>query len=135
MVATRIGATCRDLGIETVALYEEEDRGSLHVRLADRCLALRSPGGFFDGEEVIRLAKASGADAIHPGYGFLAESAEFVEACEAAGIAFVGPPADVVRAIHVAHPSRSRRRHDFVWTKPRTGSDAHKWADYVRFRH
>ncbi|HEX6852948.1 MAG TPA: biotin carboxylase N-terminal domain-containing protein [Candidatus Polarisedimenticolaceae bacterium] len=109
-IAARIGSTCRDLGIETVAVYEEEDRGSLHVRLADRCVALRSPRGFFDVEEVLRLARESEADAIHPGYGFLAENAEFVEACEAAGIAFVGPPADVVRAVHDRPGALARAR-------------------------
>ncbi|MFN8498983.1 MAG: biotin carboxylase N-terminal domain-containing protein [Anaerolineae bacterium] len=95
-IALRIIRTCRDMGITTIALYEESDRGSLHVRLADQCHPLTTPGGYTDGEAVLQIAREMGADAIHPGYGFLTERSPFIEACEAAGIAFIGPPARLV---------------------------------------
>ncbi len=95
-IALRIIRTCRDMGITTVALYEESDRGSLHVRLADQCHQLTTPGGYTNGEAVLQIAREMEAEAIHPGYGFLAERAEFIEACEAANIAFIGPPAKLV---------------------------------------
>jgi acetyl/propionyl-CoA carboxylase alpha subunit len=98
-IAVRVIRACHDLGVATVALYEPADRHSLHVRLADECLALNSPAGFMDGETILALARQKGAQAIHPGYGFLAEEARFIDACAAAGLAFVGPPAGVVRRL------------------------------------
>src|SRR5512133_2800799 len=95
-IAVRILRTCREMGIATLALYPPSDRGSLHVRLADELLALQSPGGVVDQETILRIARRKGVDAIHPGYGFLAEQAEFVYRCEEAGITFIGPPAEVV---------------------------------------
>lgn len=98
-IGTRIVRTCREMGIGTVALYEASDRGSLHVRLADQCVQLRSSLGFLDGDAVLEIARETGADAIHPGYGFLAEEASFIRACRAAGLVFVGPPAAVVSGV------------------------------------
>jgi acetyl/propionyl-CoA carboxylase alpha subunit len=95
-IAVRIARTCRDLGIASVALYDDTDAGSLHVRLADQCVRLSSSLGYVNQEEVIRHALATGAEAIHPGYGFLAEQPDFIRACQAAGLVFIGPPADVV---------------------------------------
>lgn len=97
-IAVRIIRTCRDMGIRTVAIYEITDRDSLHVRLADECVRLPSHHSFMDREAVLEIARERGVDAIHPGYGFLAEDADFIRACEAAGIAFIGPPAEVVAA-------------------------------------
>ena len=98
-IAVRILRTCRDLGIETVALFGAAERDSLHVRLANECYAVTSPQRYGDKQEVLEIARACGADAIHPGYGFLAEEADFVEMCEAAGIAFIGPPAPVIAGL------------------------------------
>lgn len=98
-IAVRIARTCREMGIRTVALYEPADRGSLHVRLADECVQLASPAGFMDQDAIVAIAKAVGADAIHPGYGFLAEHSAFNRACQEAGIIFIGPPADIVEAM------------------------------------
>jgi acetyl/propionyl-CoA carboxylase alpha subunit len=98
-IAVRIVRACRDMGIETVALYDAADRASLHVRLADECVQLRSELGYMDQLEVLRIARKVGAQAIHPGYGFLAEEPEFIAACEEAGIAFVGPPSTTVTAL------------------------------------
>src|SRR5689334_21983454 len=91
-IAVRIVRACHDMGVESVALYVASDRASLHARLADECVELRSELGYMDQREILRIARAVGAQAIHPGYGFLAEEPEFIAACEQAGIAFAGPP-------------------------------------------
>jgi acetyl/propionyl-CoA carboxylase alpha subunit len=98
-IALRIARACRDMGIAAVALYDASDRASLHVRLADECVQLRSALGYMDQQEVLRIAREVGAEAIHPGYGFLAERPEFIDACEQAGLAFVGPPSATVAAL------------------------------------
>lgn len=95
-IAVRIVRECRDMGIETVALFDATDRDSLHVRLADECVELRTPRGYMDGEQIIKIAQETGAEAIHPGYGFLSEEAEFVRACEQAGIVFIGPSSTTI---------------------------------------
>ena len=97
-IAVRIIRTCREMGIRTIALYEISDRESLHVRLADECVQLASHHSFMEPETILAAAAARGADAIHPGYGFLAEDAEFIRACQAQGMAFIGPPAEVVES-------------------------------------
>jgi acetyl-CoA carboxylase biotin carboxylase subunit len=97
-IAVRIIRTCRDLGIRAVALYEHDDRGSLHVRLADEAVELKSGQGYLDQAAVLKAALDTGADAIHPGYGFLAERLDFIEACQQAGVVFIGPPLDLMRA-------------------------------------
>ena len=88
-IAVRIFRTCAELGIETVAVAAPDDRDSLHARTAGECIEIRS---YLDSEEHIRAAGQAGADAVHPGYGFLAENADFAEAVEAAGLTWVGPP-------------------------------------------
>lgn len=98
-IAVRIARTCREMGIETVALYEEDDQTSLHIRVADECARLSSPQGFNDQDAVLAIARARGADAVHPGYGFLAENVEFMRACAAAGLSFIGPPVDVLERV------------------------------------
>jgi len=93
-IALRVFRTCRELGVETVAVVAPDDRDSLHARAADETVEIAS---YLHSEEHIRAAKQAGADAIHPGYGFLAESADFAEAVEAAGLAWIGPPPDALR--------------------------------------
>jgi acetyl-CoA/propionyl-CoA carboxylase biotin carboxyl carrier protein len=93
-IALRVFRTCRELGIGTVAVAAPDDRGSLHARSADETVEIAS---YLHPEEHIRAAKAAGADAIHPGYGFLAENAEFAEAIGAAGLTWVGPPPEALR--------------------------------------
>lgn len=100
-IGVRIVRTCREMGIKTVALYTESDRGSLHVRLADECVRLHLAADLFDHERMVAIAKRMGADAIHPGYGFLAEEADFIRACHGAGITFIGPPAEVVESLRI----------------------------------
>jgi acetyl/propionyl-CoA carboxylase alpha subunit len=94
-IALRIFRTCERLGIATVAVAAEDDGGSLHARSAGEVVAIAS---YLDAAEIVRAARESGADAVHPGYGFLAESAELAEAAEGAGLVFVGPTADALRA-------------------------------------
>ena len=94
-IAARVFRTCRGLGIATVAVVAPDDRGSLHARVADEVVEI---AGYLASEEHIRAAKQTGANAIHPGYGFLAENADFAEAVEAAGLVFVGPSPDALRA-------------------------------------
>ncbi len=96
-IAVRIERTCRELNLPTVALYEAADETSLHIRLADECVLLNSPRGFNDQDAILQIARDKGADAIHPGYGFLAENVEFIQRCQDAGITFIGPPMDVVQ--------------------------------------
>jgi urea carboxylase len=94
-IACRILATLRRLGVESVAVYEPDDRASAHVGAADRAVAVGN-GGYLGIDTLVQAARASGADAVHPGYGFLAESAALARAVEAAGLAFVGPtPAQI----------------------------------------
>ena len=93
-IAVRVFRTCRELGIATVAVAAPDDTGSLHARSADEVIEI---SGYLDSEEHIRAAKLTGADAIHPGYGFLAERASFAEAVDAAGLTWVGPPAEALR--------------------------------------
>jgi acetyl/propionyl-CoA carboxylase alpha subunit len=98
-IAVRIERTCREMGIQSVALYDPSDMGSLHVRLAGQAVRLTSELGYLDQQAIIGHALDAGAEAIHPGYGFLAERPEFVQACTAAGLAFIGPPAEVIAAV------------------------------------
>ncbi len=94
-IALRVFRACRALGIATVAVAPEDDAGSLHARSADETVRISS---YLDGAEHVRAARDSGADAIHPGYGFLAENADLAEAVEAAGLTWIGPPPDALRA-------------------------------------
>lgn len=98
-IAARVIRTCREMGIPTLALYESSDKDSLHMRLAGECVQLDGPAAYFDIDRIIEIAKEKGADAVHPGYGFLAERPDFIRACEAAGITFIGPPAAVMARI------------------------------------
>ena len=88
-IAVRVFGTCRRLGIATVGVYAPDDQGAFHVRRADEAVAI---GSYLDPGELVRAARETGADAIHPGYGFLAENGDFAEAATDAGIVFVGPP-------------------------------------------
>ncbi len=98
-IALRVLRTCRAMGIETVAVYGEGEQNALHASLADESFCLGpAPAGFLNAEGLVRLAKRSGCQAIHPGYGFLSEQAAFAKACVHAGITFVGPSAWTLQA-------------------------------------
>jgi 3-methylcrotonyl-CoA carboxylase alpha subunit len=99
-IAVRIMATCREMGIQTVAVYSDVDRHAMHAREADEAYPIGAgpaTQSYLRIEQIIDVARQSASEAIHPGYGFLSEQAEFVEACEQAGITFVGPPAPTMR--------------------------------------
>nr|QQZ50036.1 hypothetical protein JKL49_25945 [Phenylobacterium glaciei] len=92
-IAVRIARTAAEMGIATVAVYAEDDAASLHTRKADAAVGLKGsgPAAYLDGAQILAVAKAAGADAIHPGYGFLSENAAFARACAEARVTFVGP--------------------------------------------
>jgi acetyl-CoA carboxylase, biotin carboxylase subunit len=99
-IALRVIRACREMGIRTVAVYSEADRESLHVRFADEDVCIGPPAArdsYLNIPRLIAAAEVTGADAIHPGYGFLAENAEFAEICERSDIVFIGPSAEQIR--------------------------------------
>jgi 3-methylcrotonyl-CoA carboxylase alpha subunit len=101
-IACRVIATCRRLGIATVAVYSDADRDARHVRLADEAVHIGpapAAESYLRGDTLLQAALRTGAQAIHPGYGFLSENAGFAEACADAGITFIGPPASAIRAM------------------------------------
>lgn len=98
-IAVRVIRACREMGLETVAVYSDADAGAQHVALADRAVAIGPAApteSYLSIDRIIEAARATGADAIHPGYGFLSENAELAAACEREGMAFVGPPWPVI---------------------------------------
>jgi propionyl-CoA carboxylase alpha chain len=101
-IALRIMRTCREMGIETVAVYSDFDGNALHVRMADQAVPIGASApreSYLNIEAILAAARRAGVDAIHPGYGFLAENAEFAAACENANIIFIGPASKVIRAM------------------------------------
>ncbi len=98
-IARRVFATCRRLGVGTVAVYTDPDSASPHVAEADARVRLVGNAGYLDAVQLIAAARASGADAIHPGYGFLSENAEFASAAQRAGLTWIGPPPAAVAAM------------------------------------
>src|SRR4051812_36446096 len=109
-IALRVICACRDLGIRTVAVYSEADRNSLHVRFADEAVCIgpaRSSRSYLDIPSVISAAEITNVDAIHPGYGFLSENAEFADVCVASGIAFIGPTPQVIRDMGLKQRARA----------------------------
>src|SRR6266581_4052650 len=99
-IALRVICACKELGISTVAVYSEADRNSLHVRFADEAVCIgppRSSESYLNIPQVISAAEITNVDAIHPGYGFLSENANFAEVCEASHITFIGPSPDLLR--------------------------------------
>src|SRR5450432_3304483 len=109
-IALRIICACKDLGIPTVAVYSEADRHSLPVRFADQaiCIGLaKSARSYLDIPSIISAAEITNVDAIHPGYGFLSENADFAEVCETSGIKFIGPSPEVIRMMGLKQRART----------------------------
>ena len=109
-IACRVIKTARSMGIATVAVYSEADANARHVRLADEAVLIGPPAAresYLVADRILEVAKKTGAEAIHPGYGFQSENDEFAEACERAGIVFIGPPASAIRAMGLKSASKS----------------------------
>ncbi len=109
-IALRVICACKELGIPTVAVYSEADRNSLHVRFADEAVCIgppRSSESYLNIPHVISAAEITNVDAIHPGYGFLSENANFAEVCEASRITFIGPSPELIRLM--GEKDRARR--------------------------
>ena len=100
-IACRIARTARRMGLRTVAVYSDADREALHVALCDTAVRIGAPEAarsYLDAAAIVAAARAAGAQAIHPGYGFLSESLALIDACEAVGLIFVGPSREIGRA-------------------------------------
>ena len=125
-IAVRIIRACRELGLTSVAVYSDVDRKALHVRMADEAYHIgpsQASRSYLHVPTIIEVAKRSGAQAIHPGYGFLSENAMFVEACIAEGLIFVGPPATVQRTVGEKTAARSTAQAAGVPIVPGTMTD------------
>ncbi|MBZ5605991.1 MAG: acetyl-CoA carboxylase biotin carboxylase subunit [Acidobacteriia bacterium] len=109
-IALRVICACKELGIKTVAVYSEADRNSLHVRFADTAICIgpaKSARSYLDIPSVISAAEITNADAVHPGYGFLSENADFAEVCETSHLKFIGPRPDVIRRMGLKQIART----------------------------
>ncbi len=140
-IACRIISTLDRLGIESIAVYSDPDRASLHVASATHAVALggaAASDSYLRGDAVVKAAIEAGADAVHPGYGFLSESAEFAAACESAGIAFLGPTPDQIRQFGSKHLARELAARAGVALVPGSGllssvSDARQAAEAIGY--
>jgi len=101
-IAVRVARACRDHGIKSIAIYSDEDRAALHVAIADEAFALNglsAAESYLDQAKIIAIAKKAGADAVHPGYGFLSENADFAQKVIDAGLIWIGPSPDAIRLL------------------------------------
>ena len=123
-IALRVICACKDLGIKTVAVYSEADRDALHVRFADEAVCIGPPPSaqsYLNIPQVISAAEVTGADAVHPGYGFLAENAHFAEVCANSNITFIGPSPEMIRMM--GEKDRARREAKAAGLPTVPGSD------------
>ncbi|HWK24018.1 MAG TPA: acetyl-CoA carboxylase biotin carboxylase subunit [Ureibacillus sp.] len=140
-IAVRIIRACKELGIETVAVYSEADSNALHVKLADEayCIGPKlSKDSYLSFPAVLGVAQKTGVDGIHPGYGFLSENADFAEACENAGIKFIGPSSDSIKIMGIKDVARSTMEEAGVPLVPGTGivpdiETGKKWASEIGY--
>ena len=125
-IAVRVARACKDAGIASVAIYADPDRDALHVREADEAFALggsTAAESYLVIDKILAAAKESGADAIHPGYGFLSENAEFAQAVIDAGLTWIGPPPHAIRDLSRNALARRRSKAPRTrWTAPTRSS-------------
>ena len=124
-IALRVICACKELGISTVAVYSEADRNSLHVRFADEAVCIvppRSSESYLNIPQVISAAEITNVDAIHPGYGFLSENANFAKVCEASEITFIGPRPEIIEMM--GEKDRARREVKAAGLPPFRGARA-----------
>jgi pyruvate carboxylase subunit A len=135
-IAIRVMRACRELGIPTAAVYSDADRSAIHVRYADEAHHIggaAATDSYLQLERIVQVAHDCGADAIHPGYGFLAEKPAFPDACDAAGIKFIGPPASAMRALSSKLAARQLAQEHGVPVTPGSGAvDATSAAEAAR---
>ena len=136
-IAVRVFRACRELGISTIAVYSDADRDAIHTRYADEAFHIgpAPPSeSYLQLEKIVKLAADHGAEAIHPGYGFLSERPHFPEVCEAHGIAFIGPPAAAMRAMGSKLEAKALARKHGVPVTPGSEAidDPHKAAEIAR---
>src|SRR5215470_11311626 len=141
-IALRVICACKELGIRTVAIYSEADRNSLHVRFADEAICIGPPQlahSYLNIPAVISAAEIANVEAVHPGYGLLAENANFAEVCETCGIKFIGPPPEVTRLMGEKEKARAAMKRAGVPILPgsdgivASDSEALEWARKVGF--
>src|SRR6516225_3373270 len=131
-IAVRILRACRELGIRSVCVYSEVDRKSLHVRLADEAYGIGpapSRESYLRIDKLMDVARHAGCDAVHPGYGFLAENAALPRACDEARITFIGPPAEAMETLGSKTAGRQLARRLEVPTVPGTNDAIEKFSD------
>ncbi len=134
-IAARIIRACHERGIATVAVYSDADADALHVRLSDEAVpigAAPSAQSYLRGEKIIDVARQTGCEAIHPGYGFLSESPEFARAVQDAGLVFIGPPADAIEKMGVKTEARTLMQQAGVPVVPGFQSDSASDADFQK---
>lgn len=132
-IALRVIRACKELGIPAVAIYSEADRFALHVKRASHahCLSKNPLEAYLNGQRIIECAKSAGCDAIHPGYGFLSENADFAEACEKAGITFIGPNSKVIATMGSKVAAREAMQKAGIPTVPGSLSNLESIAEAV----
>jgi len=141
-IALRVILACKELGIQTVAVYSEADRNALHVRFADEDICIGPPSSaksYLNIPQVIAAAEVTGAEAIHPGYGFLSENPHFVDVCQACGIVFIGPNAEIIRKMGNKAQAKATMQAAGVPLMPgsdgivETVEDALAWAEKIGY--
>ena len=121
-IALRVIRACRDLGIRSVAVHSEADRNAPFTLLADEAVELGTIAAYLDIERIVAVARDTGAEAVHPGYGFLSENQAFARACAGAGLVFIGPPPEAMAAMGEKVPARERMRASGVPVVPGSGA-------------